>query len=136
VTKPERAMVEALMTYVDTATERWTELEPGYRRQTLVNDRESGTRIVLLQYDAGYELSYLDEHEQDEYLYILSGTFVDQHQASGPGTFIHNRPGSSHQPSSPDGCTFLAVVTGRSPHAAADAAPPRGAPVQPAPPAP
>jgi len=42
-------MPEALMTYVDTATAQWTEVEPGYRRMTLVNDRESGTRIVLLQ---------------------------------------------------------------------------------------
>ncbi len=37
------------MTYVDTATAQWTEVEPGYRRMTLVNDRESGTRIVLFQ---------------------------------------------------------------------------------------
>jgi len=113
VTEPERSVLEGLMTYVDTATAQWTEVEPGYRRRTLVNDRESGTRIVLLQYDAGYQLSHLDEHENDEYLYVLSGTFVDQNQASGPGTFIHNRPGSSHQPHSPDGCTFLAVVSRR-----------------------
>ncbi len=46
---------------------------------------------ALFQYDAGYQLSYLDEHEHDEYLYVLSGTFVDQNQASGRGTFIHNR---------------------------------------------
>ncbi len=74
-------MLESLMTYVDTATAQWTEIEPGYRRMTLVNDRESGTRIVLLQYDAGYQLSYLDEHKHDEYLYVLSGRFVDQNPA-------------------------------------------------------
>ena len=120
MTEPDAAMAAALMTYVNTTSAQWTELEPGYRRQTLVNDREAGTRIVLLQYDAGYELSYLDEHSHDEYLYILSGTFVDQNRASGPGTFIHNRPGSSHQPSSPDGCTFLAFVnTGSRPAATA-----------------
>jgi anti-sigma factor ChrR (cupin superfamily) len=107
----EQAMADALMRYVDTAAADWTEVEPGYRRLPLVNDREAGTRIVLVHYDAGYQLSRLDEHEHDEYLYIVSGTFVDQNQASGPGTFIHNLPGSSHQPSSPDGCTFLAVVT-------------------------
>ncbi len=110
---PEQALVGALMTYVDTATAAWTQVEPGYQRLVLVNDREAGTRIVVVRYDAGYQLSYLDEHADDEYLYIVSGTFVDQHQASGPGTFIHNRPGSSHQPSSPDGCTFLALVTRR-----------------------
>ncbi len=107
----ESAMVDALMTYVNTDAAEWTEVEPGYRRLGLVDDREAGTRIVLVHYDAGYQLSRLDEHEHDEYLYVVSGTFVDQHRASGPGTFIHNRPGSSHQPSSPDGCTFLAVVT-------------------------
>ena len=110
---PERAVVEALMSYVDTTTADWYEVEPGYRVLRLVDDREAGTRIVLVQYDAGYRLSRLDEHAAHEYLYVVSGTFVDQNQASGPGTFIHNRPGSSHQPSSPDGCTFLAVVTRR-----------------------
>ena len=113
MTASERAMVDALMTYVDTTTAEWTEVEPGYRRLVLVDDRDTGTRIVLVQYDAGYTLSFLDEHRHDEHLYVVSGTFVDQNQASGPGTFIHNRPGSSHQPSTPDGCTFLAVVTRR-----------------------
>jgi anti-sigma factor ChrR (cupin superfamily) len=110
MTASQRAMVDALMSYVDTADAEWTEVEPGYRRLTLANDPDKGLRIVLIQYAAGYQLSRLDEHAHDEYLYVVSGTFVDQHQASGPGTFIHNRPGSSHQPSSPDGCTFLAVV--------------------------
>lgn len=113
VTADERAMLDALMTYVDTEAADWTQVEPGYRRLTLVNDRDAGMRIVLVHYDAGYQLSRLDEHADDEYLYVVSGTFVDQHQASGPGTFIHNRPGSSHQPSSPDGCTFLAVIARR-----------------------
>ena len=113
MTSQPKAALDALMTYVDTAEAEWTQVEPGYRVLTLVNDREAGTRIVLVQYDAGYQLSRLDEHAHDEYLYVVSGTFVDQHQASGPGTFIHNRPGSSHQPSTPDGCTFLAVISRR-----------------------
>ena len=111
MTANEHMMADALMTYIDTAKTEWTEVEPGYRRMPLVSDRDAGTRIVLVQYDAGYRLSRVDEHAHDEYLYVVSGTFVDQHQESGPGTFIHNRPGSSHQPSSPDGCTFLAVIT-------------------------
>lgn len=110
MTAEQQAMVMALMSYVDTAAAEWTQVEPGYSRLPLVNDRETGTRIVLVRYDPGYQLSVLDEHAHHEYLYVVSGTFVDQNQASGPGTFIHNRPGSSHQPSTPDGCTFLAVV--------------------------
>ena len=109
----EATIVHELMTYVDTAAAEWTEVEPGYRRLLLHNDRESGVSMVLVRYDAGYRLSRLDEHKHDEFLYVVSGTFVDQHRASGPGTFIHNEPGSSHQPGSPDGCTFFAVVVRR-----------------------
>ena len=117
MTGTERAMVDAivdgLMTYIDTESVEWAEVEPGYRRLDLIDDRDAGTRIVLVHYEAGYQLSRLDEHKHDEFLYIISGTFVDQHRACGPGTFIHNRPGSSHQPSSPDGCTFLALIRRR-----------------------
>jgi hypothetical protein len=44
--------------------------------------------------------------------YILSCTFVDEHRASGPGTYILCRTGSEHQASTPDRCTFLEIVPG------------------------
>lgn len=110
MTSDEVTVPEVLMTYIEAAEAEWTEVEPGYRVKILVRRPEERTRVVLVQYDAGYQLSRVDHHAHDEYLYVLSGTFVDQNQSSGPGTFIHNRPGSSHQPSSPDGCTFLAVT--------------------------
>ena len=109
----EASMVQELFTYVDTAEADWEEIEPGYRRILLRNDRETGTSMALVRYDAGYQLSHVDTHKHDEYLFIVSGTFVDEHRASGPGTFIHSKPGSSHQPSSPDGCTFFAMVVRR-----------------------
>ena len=107
----EFTVLHELMSYVDTGEAEWIEVEPGYRRLPLISDRSKGTRITMVEYSPGYQLSRVDEHAHDEYLYIVSGTFVDQHRASGPGTFIHNKPGSSHQPSSPDGCTFIAVIT-------------------------
>lgn len=117
VTDDESGVPQMLMTYVDSAQTEWTEVEPGYRVKVLVRPGEARTRMVLVHYDAGYQLSRVDQHSHDEYLYVLSGTFVDQNQASGPGTLIHNRPGSFHQPSSPDGCTFLAVtVRNDDPH--------------------
>jgi hypothetical protein len=42
---------------------------------------------------------------------VLEGTFVDQYRSSGPGTVIRGEPGSSHQPSTPDGVTFMVVRT-------------------------
>ncbi len=101
-----------LITYVDTKALAWEEVAPGARRKTLFEDPATGQRTRLVQWDPGYRLSYVDQHPHGEYLYILEGTFVDQNQASGPGTYIHNRPGSEHQPHTPDGCTFLAFVPG------------------------
>ena len=54
----------------------------------------------------------IDVHESDEIVFVLSGTFVQEGRTSGPGTYIHHCAGSSHQASTPDGCTFLEIVTG------------------------
>ena len=101
-----------LITYVDSQAIEWQEVVPGARRKVLFSNPETGQRTVLAQWDAGYQVPKVDNHQYGEYLYILEGTFVDQNQASGPGTYIHNRPGSSHQPHTPDGCTFLAFIPG------------------------
>jgi anti-sigma factor ChrR (cupin superfamily) len=51
------------------------------------------------------------EHGGAETVYVLAGTFVDQYRSSGPGTVIRGEPGSSHQPGTPDGVTFLVART-------------------------
>lgn len=104
-----------LVTYVDATSLAWEEIGPGARRKTLFEDAVTGQRTRLVQWDAGYEFPRLDRHPRGEYLYILEGTFVDDNQASGPGTYIHQRPGSEHMPRTPDGCTFLVFVPGESP---------------------
>ena len=101
-----------LITYVDSNSLEWEEAAPGSRRKTLFENPETGQRTRLIQWDAGYQVAQLDQHAYGEYLFILAGTFVDQNQASGPGTYIHNRPGSAHQPHTPDGCTFLVMIPG------------------------
>ena len=102
-----------LITYVDTNATEWEEIGPGARRKTLVENPETGQRTRIVQWDPGYQVNYLDEHPHGEYIYILEGTFVDHNRASGPGTYIHQRPGSHHQPSTPDGCTFIVFIPGR-----------------------
>src|SRR5262245_2080040 len=94
-----------LITYVDSTAVAGQERGAGARRKVLCPNPETGQRTVLVQWDAGYQVPQVDHHLSGEYLYILAGTFVDQHHASGPGTYIHNRPGSTHQPHTPDGCT-------------------------------
>lgn len=102
-----------LITYVDSQALDWQETASGGWRKTLFSDPETGERTLLLRWPAGYQLSYSDQHEHGEYLYILEGTFVDHNRACGPGTYVHHRPGSSHQPHTPDGCTFLVFITGK-----------------------
>jgi anti-sigma factor ChrR (cupin superfamily) len=104
----------ALITYGDSSALYWTEFRRGSRRKVLAEDSKSGRVVMLVQWDAGYRMAEVEHHQHDEHLYILEGTFVDQNRASGPGTYIYNRAGSEHQVSTPDGCTFLEIVCGRS----------------------
>jgi hypothetical protein len=67
---------------------------------------------MLVEWEPGYRMGGVDHHDADEIVYVLSGTFVQDGKASGPGTYIHHRAGSSHQASTPDGCTFFEVITG------------------------
>lgn len=105
--------VRDLITYVESSSLEWEEVAPGARRKTILDDPATGRRVRLVQWDAGYSVPALDQHPYGEYLYILDGTFVDHNRESGPGTYIHNFPGSAHQPSTPTGCTFFVIVEGR-----------------------
>jgi mannose-6-phosphate isomerase-like protein (cupin superfamily) len=103
-----------LITYADSGRADWQKFQPGSRRKILHEDLATGQLTMLVQWDPGYRMGVVEHHEYDEHLYILAGTFVDEQRASGPGTYILNRAGSEHQAYTPDGCTFLEVMPGRS----------------------
>ena len=46
-------------------------------------------------------------HGAGEEILVLDGTLMDEHGSYGPGTYIKNPVGSSHAPSSPEGCTLF-----------------------------
>jgi anti-sigma factor ChrR (cupin superfamily) len=99
--------VIAGMAYLDDSTMDWEHQTPKSRRKILKG--RSDLYISLVQWDAGFGLPVVDHHGGEELLYIVKGTFVDQNRESGPGTFIRCDAGTSHQPSTPDGCTFVIV---------------------------
>lgn len=101
-----------LITYVDSAAIEWQQTKPSVRQKVLFQNPATGQKTLLVQLAPGYQAEPQQPHQCGEYLYILEGTFVDHNQASGPGTYIHNAPGSVHQPTSPEGCTFLLFVPG------------------------
>ncbi|GAC1322643.1 MAG: hypothetical protein NVSMB13_01350 [Mycobacteriales bacterium] len=94
------------MSYVDASDIEWDVQTPSSRRKVLRFDDD--LYVAIVRWDAGYELP-LDEHGAQELIYVLEGTFVDENRSSGPGTIIRAEAGSSHQPSTPDGVTFLVV---------------------------
>jgi quercetin dioxygenase-like cupin family protein len=102
-----------LISYVDSSSVEWFQFRPGSRWKTLFVDPKTGQRAILVQWDAGYRMGEVDHHDHDEIVYVLSGTFVQNGRSSRPGTYIHHRAGSRHQASTPDGCTFLEIVTGQ-----------------------
>lgn len=102
-----------LITYVDSSKAEWQDFRPGSRRKVLHEDPGTGQLTMLVQWDAGYKMGVMEHHEDDEHLYIIAGTFVDEHRTCGPGTYILNRAGSEHQAYTPVGCTFLEIVPGR-----------------------
>ena len=101
-----------LITYVDSNAVEWEQDKPKVWQKTLFHNPETGQKTLLVRFDPGHQAEPQQPHEWGEYLYILEGTFIDHNQASPAGTYIHNAPGSTHQPSSPDGCTFLLFVPG------------------------
>jgi anti-sigma factor ChrR (cupin superfamily) len=102
-----------LITYVDSSEVKPFQFRPGSEWSVLFEDAQTGQRAILVKWELGYQMEQVDRHESDEIVFVLSGTFVQNNRASGPGTYIHHRAGSSHQAYTPDGSTFLEVVTGQ-----------------------
>jgi len=102
-----------LISYIDSNSVEWFQYRPGSRWEILFEDPKTAQRAILVQWDPGYRMGQIDHHERDEIVYVLSGTFVQNGRSSGPGTYIHQRAGSRHQASTPDGGTFLEIVTGQ-----------------------
>lgn len=80
---------------------------PGVERRPLARaGAENGHATSLVRYAPG---SAFDPHVHgggEEFL-VLEGVFSDESGAYGAGTYVRNPPGSSHRPSSPDGCLLF-----------------------------
>ncbi len=80
---------------------------PGVSRRVL--DRigaEVARATSVVRYAPGSSFSPHTHTGGEEFL-VLDGVFSDEHGDFGPGSYIRNPPGSSHQPGSDPGCTIL-----------------------------
>lgn len=93
---------------IDTETEPWVASPlPGVERRLLdrIGD-EVARATTIVRYAPG---SYFSPHTHsggEEFL-VLDGVFSDEHGDYGPGMYVRNPVGSSHQSFSRGGCTIL-----------------------------
>lgn len=80
---------------------------PGVERRPLERmAAESGRATSIVRYAAGSSFK-AHEHPLGEEIFVLQGTFADEHGVYPAGTWLKNPPGSRHAPSSPDGCLLF-----------------------------
>ena len=80
---------------------------PGVERKPLEREgREHGRTTSLVRYLPGSAFSS-HTHGGGEEFFVVEGTFCDDSGEFPAGTYVRNPVGSSHAPSSPDGCTIF-----------------------------
>jgi anti-sigma factor ChrR (cupin superfamily) len=80
---------------------------PGVERKPLERDGGEVARATsLVRYAPGAQFDS-HVHGLGEEIFVLDGTFSDEHGDYGPGTYLRNPPGSSHAPFSRTGCSLF-----------------------------
>ena len=80
---------------------------PGVERRPLERmGAESGRATSIVRYAPGSSFKP-HRHPQGEEILVLEGTFADEHGSYPAGTWLKNPPGTSHAPSSPEGCLLF-----------------------------
>lgn len=87
----------------------------GVQRRMLERDGEEVARATsIVRYAPGSHFSAHTHHGGEEF-FVLDGIFADESGDYGPGSYVRNPVGSSHTPSSVDGCTILVKLWQMSP---------------------
>jgi anti-sigma factor ChrR (cupin superfamily) len=80
---------------------------PGVQRRMLERDGEEVARATsIVRYAPGSAFAPHTHGGGEEFL-VLEGVFSDESGDFGPGMYVRNPPGSSHTPSSAEGCTIF-----------------------------
>jgi anti-sigma factor ChrR (cupin superfamily) len=79
---------------------------PGVERRYLVRDEALGLVTSVVRYAPGASFP-AHAHPGGEEIFVLEGTFADEHGVYPAGTYLRNPPGSRHHPYSPDGCVIF-----------------------------
>ena len=87
----------------------------GVQRRMLERDGEEVARATtIVRYAPGSSFSPHTHGGGEEFL-VLDGVFSDEHGDYSKGTYVRNPVGSTHTPSSKDGCTIMVKLWQMSP---------------------
>lgn len=94
---------------LDTQSMEWSPSPSGTvwrKRLHLVGPPESGQVTSVVRYEAGAKFPAHD-HPGGEEIFVLEGTFSDEHGDWHAGTYLLNPEGFSHSPFSKEGCILF-----------------------------
>jgi anti-sigma factor ChrR (cupin superfamily) len=93
--------------YVDGASLPWRDTPcAGVAWKKLHFDAATGRSAVLLRFQPGARYDGHRHPAGEEYL-VLEGSLQDGGRSWGAGSWVRHPPGSSHAPSSAEGCTVF-----------------------------
>ena len=79
---------------------------PGFWLKPLMESPEHGLRTWLMKVDAG-AYSPMHSHDDVEQIYVLDGTFYDQHRTYEAGAMIVRAPHAPHEAGSMTGARMI-----------------------------
>jgi anti-sigma factor ChrR (cupin superfamily) len=92
---------------VDAAALDWQDCgAAGFAVKPLLEDGESGLRTWLMKVEAG-AFSELHAHDEIEQIYVIEGSFYDQHKTYRAGDYIVRAPGAMHTAGSETGALVM-----------------------------
>jgi anti-sigma factor ChrR (cupin superfamily) len=102
--------VSAQSLVLDSAGLPWRETPfGGVRWKKLYFDATSGRSAVLLSFAPGAAYGAHRHAGVEQYL-VLEGSLTDGGKTYGAGTWVHHPPGSTHRPSSREGCLLYVTL--------------------------
>jgi quercetin dioxygenase-like cupin family protein len=101
--------------YASAVAEWQSTASPGFWIKPLYEDEARGEKTMLMKVDPG---AFAPMHNHDgefEQVYVIEGTFYDQHRDMTAGDYCCRTPDAPHLSGSKDGATLMVIYTRRAP---------------------
>jgi anti-sigma factor ChrR (cupin superfamily) len=86
---------------------------PGFWIKPLFTDAAHGEKTMLMKVDPGAFAPLHTHAGEFEQVYVIEGTFYDQHRTMAPGDFCCRTPDAPHLSGSKDGAILMVIYTPR-----------------------